>query len=199
MLLWLYSTYNSAKHHPEQLSICPPHQSEPIEAVSHWKLAPHCWEGLGSKKRLGVFICNSNVQKLRLWYPWRFRKQEACYPESILVCCWNSLWLQQEVGSKRSLTGTQSPGVQLTSCCPHVVCSTERSHWLLLVYVKPLPEGKSPSLSSLTASYQRVVSGKQPRRMCGEDRHMTISLFPEMTREVQGGGSGSKRLWPLKC
>lgn len=53
---------------------------------------------------------------------------------------------------------------------------------------------ESPSLSSPTASYQRIVSEKQPRRMCREDRHMTISLFPEMAREVQGGGNGSKRL-----
>lgn len=197
MLLRLYSTYNSAEHHRGQLSICPPRQSEPTEAVSRWKLTSHCWEGLGSQKRLGVFICNSNVQKSRLCHPWRFRKQEACYPESILVCVWNSLWLQQEVGSKHSLTGTQSPGVQLTSCCPHVVCSTERSHWLLLCQATSRRE--SPSLSSLTASYQCVVSGKQPRRMCGEDRHMTISLFPAMAREVQGGGNGSKRQWPMKC
>ena len=56
-------------------------------------------------------------------------------------------------------------------------------------------KGKSPSLSSLTASYQPVVSGKQLRSTC-EDRHKTVSLFSAVAREVQEGGSGSKEAVP---
>lgn len=139
MLLRLYNTYNSAGHHPEQLSICPPSQSEPIEAVSCWKLAPNCWEGWGGGiKRLGVFICNSNVQKSRLCDHWRFKTQS---PSLCPQGGWNSLWLQQEVEKKSS---HRHPGVlesNLLAALPMLLLHRTLT-LVAAVYAKPLPEGE---------------------------------------------------------
>lgn len=138
MLLRLYNTYNSAGHHPEQLSICPPSQSEPIEAVSCWKLAPNCWEGWGGGiKRLGVFICNSNVQKSRLCDHWRFKTQSpSLCPQGDR----NSLWLQQEVENKSSHRHLGVLESNLLAALPMLFIA-QNAH-TRCCYVKPLPEGE---------------------------------------------------------